>query len=1040
MAIMKDRRPDYHGEAKVWDCLGAFLPENVIVYNGREINGREFDFCVLLENMGVLIIEVKGWLRDKITVRGVDDILVEGYDQPQRSPKKQARAYRFGFLNYARETYNVSPLVFDMVCYPFITRAEYLDARLDIISEEQFTIFKDDLVDRDTLINKINWAYSYSKAIPHTELTPELLRKLSGKWSPNMSEPVSNFGTVPYSALSVFVNGPENREIDEIINHYFHGEKQVLFLGSIATYNAVADAFNQAFKQRNIQPDGSNLSVGIGSGLNVGKSSIRTFNLEVYLVEDLLSSDIPEFRIEEGNLSGNELVWLNELAEKTTFNLQQYLVEHADSEKNILVEAGAGTGKTYSMVSRIAFLCNKLNGAIANLADELAMVTFTNDAANNMKIRLKKMFVNYFILTGNPKYLKFVEDINLSHISTIHSFAMEILREQTLYTGLGTTFRIASNEDLRGKIYDAFLGEFLQKQEDENPNFANEIPVPVYDLKKKAMAIADRLLQKSVNLGRIKPEEMGIPEYNSLPYLNELIRDVVIPSEEQYSAEMHSANSMDLKECIILLEQVLRQLPGKLESLRLRYLFIDEFQDTDDVQIQVFQLLQKAINAECKMFVVGDLKQSIYRFKGANLSAFTQMMSACLYEWDIFHLNTNYRTDHRLLDLFDAVFSEMGEQNYLPYLAENDRLTSRVLSDAADEDLFVCVPCHGKDEGKFNEAFITVVKEQMSKVSQLIHERAEKGLSPLSKEERTIAVLVRSNWQVDKLVTAAKKESIRIDTKSGGDLFQLDSTLDLYKLTLALFNPANPLYLINLIESNYTGMKLNYQVYHGMPREEITADLRRILDEFFTLRMEMNWQQLINETNTQPILFVLKQIYDALMPWKQYSYDQAEQKYYMANYEYLMERIIRYNRTDALTLNQIMDYLKISIVTGQQQLSREIDIDEDGVQVLCTTIHKSKGLEYGTVILPYTYSDIRDLRSEKLSATYSERKLAYTVTFENDVTERNSNYDEHVAADEQVAEESRILYVALTRAIRNCVWIHNVDASPTISWGTLMEG
>ena len=153
-----------------------------------------------------------------------------------------------------------------------------------------------------------------------------------------------------------------------------------------------------------------------------------------------------------------------------------------------------------------------------------------------------------------------------------------------------------------------------------------------------------------------------------------------------------------------------------------------------------------------------------------------------------------------------------------------------------------------------------------------------------------------------------------------------------------------------------------------------------------------------------------------------------------------MERIIKYARVDALTLNQIIEYLRINILTGQQQLSREIEIDDDDdIQLMCTTIHKAKGLEYGTVILPYTDDDISDLKKAKLDANYSDGKLSYTVLFENKVRERNSNYDEIVEVDEQIAEESRILYVALTRAIRNCVWIHNLDSNPVVSWSSFME-
>ena len=158
----------------------------------------------------------------------------------------------------------------------------------------------------------------------------------------------------------------------------------------------------------------------------------------------------------------------------------------------------------------------------------------------------------------------------------------------------------------------------------KNPNFINEIPVPIYDLKKKIIAIADRLLAKSINLKLIKPAEMGITIDNNLPYFHDIITKVIIPAEEKYSKDVHLTNDMDIKECIILLEKVLKQIPGKIDALRIKYLFVDEFQDTDDVQIRIFQNLQKVINEQCKLFVVGDLKQSIYRY--AKFSSYSPLI------------------------------------------------------------------------------------------------------------------------------------------------------------------------------------------------------------------------------------------------------------------------------------------------------------------------------------------------------------------------------------------------------------------------------
>lgn len=374
----------------------------------------------------------------------------------------------------------------------------------------------------------------------------------------------------------------------------------------------------------------------------------------------------------------------------------------------------------------------------------------------------------------------------------------------------------------------------------------------------------------------------------------------------------------------------------------------------------------------------------------------------------------------------------MGTQKFLPY-DEKDRLTSTMITDADPQNLLVEIPCHGKEEDQFLETVLKVIRTQMAITSSLMEGKS------LSKEERTIAILVRSNWQVDRIVAAAKEDGLNIDTNSGGDLFQLTSTQDLYKLLAALNHCHNPIYLVNLIESNYIKLPLEYSRYHGMPAEEITADLIRILDEFFDQRMNKTWRQLVNATYTQPILHVLKQVYDALEPWKNYSYEASAQKYYMANYAYLLERIIQYSRIDTLTLNQVAEYLKVNIVTGQKVLSREIDADDNGIHLLCTTIHKSKGLEYGTVILPYTSEDLSDIRKVKLNANYSDSTLSYSATFENKIRIYNSTYQDSKEVEEQIADESRILYVALTRAIRSCIWIHNLDRNPTISWASFLE-
>lgn len=1038
MAIVVDKESPYKGEQKIRDAIAENFSDDVVVYNNREVNGREYDICLLVKDVCVFIVEAKGWLADKIKVHGIDDIEVEGYSERQKSPKKQAKSYCIQYFTKLKKQFGMSPLVVDLVAYPFITKDQYYENHLSIISEEQFTLFKDDLENQTALKKKFQMAFDAKKAIPHAELNAELISRIRRNEEPDYDYSEGEELIQVYSMLSIIPNEVDDKRIKRIVAAYFRGIKQVLFVSKRPLFEMILKELNSSYKKENIEP-GDKLKVGYSKGIESVSStdSYKVFNFEIYLISGLEKQCSEEIVIEEGQIGQNEKL-ISWIAEHSYFNLQQYIVEHASADKNTLVEAGAGTGKTYAMVSRVAFLCNKRRGNITSIEDELAMVTFTNDAAINMKIRLKQMFVNYYILTGNERYLQYIEGVDRANISTIHKFSLELLRGASFYTGLGTNFRISSDEYNRGKIYDVYLSEFLQAQGKDNPNFISEIPVPIYDLKKKIIGIADHLLQKSINLTDIKPEEMGVTVDNTLPYFNELIQQVVFPAEIEYFSAINDRNAMDLKECIILLNKVLDYGADNISNLKLRYLFVDEFQDTDDVQIEVIQKLQRLILSGCRLFVVGDLKQSIYRFRGARLSAFDQLKTYKKYDWEIHHLNINYRTDARLLNLYDSIFQRMGENGYLPYDKKDDCLTSEKIFETDDMELIQCIPCHGRDEEAFFDTLFGILENQAGKLADIIEQREEQGKT-LSREERTIAILVRSNWQVDRIIREAQKREVNVETKSGGDLFQLEPTQDLYKLILAIENATNPVYLVNFIESNYTDLKLDYQKYHGVSEEEKLQSLQKILDEFFALRMKKRWQDVLSEVYAQPVLYALKHIYDALEPWKIYSRNPSAQVFYMANYDYLLEKIVKFFRIDTLTLNQIAKYLEINILTRQQELARTTETDEEGIHIMCTTVHKSKGLEYGTVVLPYTSEDISDIRKVKLEANYSKSKLSYTVLFENKIRERNSNYSEDTEKMEQIAEESRILYVALTRAIRNCVWIMNIDKTVPISWGTLME-
>ena len=281
MAKMIDNKPSWKGEGKVWESLSANLPGDNVVYNQREVNGREYDFCVMAENLGLVIIEVKGWDPDKIDVRGVDNIIVDGYDAPQTSPKKQARAYRFAILNKIVEKYNASPLVLDMVCYPFISQEQYVRTKLDIVSEPEYTIFKEDIEDGKKLNEKIQHLFTLNKFIPHADFSYDLMVRIRKQLEPDFKLSVIDNKNKPYSKLSIFPNGINENLIHAIIDDYFDGVKQIVFVSEQMEFDVFLRCLSDSFKLYNIDLKKNNLKVGYETGIKVSKykDAFSTFNI-----------------------------------------------------------------------------------------------------------------------------------------------------------------------------------------------------------------------------------------------------------------------------------------------------------------------------------------------------------------------------------------------------------------------------------------------------------------------------------------------------------------------------------------------------------------------------------------------------------------------------------------------------------------------------------------------------------------------------------------------------------------------------------------
>ena len=301
MAIIIDHESEYKGEQKVRDAIAAYFSNNVVVYNNREVNGREYDICLLVKDVCVFIVEVKGWLADKIIVHGIDDIEVEGYEERQKSPKKQAKSYCIQYLNKLKKKFAKSPLVVDLVAYPFISKNEYFEKHLNIISEEQFTLFKEDLEDAFLLKKRFNIAFESKKAIPHAELDEAFWRKIRRTEEPDYDDSEGEELPQVYSIMSIIPGDLDDNRVRRIVSAYFKGIKQIVFVSKQSMFEAILNELNSSYMQENIEP-GDKLKVGYKKGISAiaSRSSYRSFNFELYLLKGLEKKSLKDVEIEEG--------------------------------------------------------------------------------------------------------------------------------------------------------------------------------------------------------------------------------------------------------------------------------------------------------------------------------------------------------------------------------------------------------------------------------------------------------------------------------------------------------------------------------------------------------------------------------------------------------------------------------------------------------------------------------------------------------------------------------------------------------------------
>ena len=1062
-----------YGEDIFSKKLVAAYPDEYIIYRNRQVFGREFDVLMLMPEIGLVVFEVKGWRESTVLRIENGDTVILGTSRGEvpASPQKQARGYRFAIEGQLRKEFGKIPLVFSMVVYPQISIGFYSEKSLNVISEPQFTILKEDLATADALNAKIASAYNLVKGWKRAAFDAEFLYNvrcmfegdLDSYLHPDEREKPQKYAQPPYSKFYFIPSGKQLDEclLSDITENYGKGVKLYIVVGTKPQLDVIASAVDDVLNQKSLERKGSNLEfqyTGNGGTGSAGSysSKFSAFNCDIsILTEDIL---LEPFCVINGDTARHRGDMV-QLATHSQFSFEQYEVEHASLDKNVLVRAGAGTGKTTTMISRIAFLAHQRAGAFHELLTSITMITFTNEAADNMQRKLKRQFLNSYLLTRDSKWLLLIERIDQMQISTIHSYAKKLLEYMGTEYGYGADIKITSSEYNRRNYISQIVEEYVNQAVRTKSDYIASLGLPMYKVIDIIAQFISKLQNHSIDVDELKPENFGqLASGSYSDELHALLSHVIPVVEQKYQAELLENNTVHLGTIMSALYDALMNPASqkRLSSLQrgTSYLFVDEFQDTDNVQIEILMKLSALFRA--KLFVVGDIKQCIYRFRGATELAFDQLpIHEHSQDWEFYRLTSNYRTDAQLLELFDESFTLWGEKSYLVYKPSEDKLRGiKKLNKTGDpRDYYRCI--HVSSDQMQMEALF----QEIARIKEKVDNDIRSGIN-LSDEEKTIAILVRENWQAEEIKRAgqARTPACEISTNTGGDLYQTQAAIDLLHLLNALLHYDEPEYLYSLLTSNFFNNRTPLVNLYNIRAEiestgwmlgsdsksKMIQELRNCLDRGLSpmpgdLR---GWDFIVSALRVQPVLQLIHLIYESLHPERNYSSDLLEQREYQMNVDLIFEQVIASVNTDSLTIHSFANSLELCIKTGVSVNSRHLG-DDNSVMIQCLTVHKAKGLEYGYVILPYTNARINKIKHNNLNVSISQDgdtlQIGYSLELpDSQQIYENCYFNESEEIAERVREETRILYVAMTRAIRSFSWIAK-EGSKQMSWQKLIQ-
>ena len=585
-----------------------------------------------------------------------------------------------------------------------------------------------------------------------------------------------------------------------------------------------------------------------------------------------------------------------------------------DTEGAVLVLAGAGSGKTRVLTSRIAYLVEE-KGVYPS---SILAITFTNKAAKEMKERLSDM----------------IDGAAGMWICTIHSMCVRILRLFADRLGYATNFSIYSETERTSVIKKSFSECGYDGHDDEK----------LLKNVKYHIANAKMLGQEPDEYAQRNADIKGIAEITRVYRL--------------YAEHLKKNNALDFDD---LLTQTLRLLETDREALeylsgKFRYIHVDEFQDTNTVQYEIIRLLSVVHG---NLFVVGDDDQSIYGWRGAKIENILN------FEKDfpgakVYKLERNYRSTKNILKLANAV------------IKNNDRRKNKVLwtenGDGAEAQYF-------QAETENDEALYVT-----RTISQLMDRQGYRFSD--------FAVLMRINALTRAYEQEFAKYSVPYKVFGGFKFFERKEVKDLLAYLRVINNPFDSEAVLRII---------------NVPKRGIGAKTIETLEEY-ARETELSVYDAVLDVNSLPLNAGSKQ--------KVHAFGALLKNLVIKGAEMSADELIRDVINDSGILTMYAD-------DSDESISKKANIDEfvNSVDEFCKLNKNATLSDFLNQVTLSTDTDEMDETDYVSVATiHSVKGLEFKVVFVVGLEENIFPVSRAAYDDNELEEERRLLYVAITRA------------------------